>query len=475
MKKLFESMGSLYYVEDLHGKPVSEAMATIPVRVGAIVSYELRPFPQHPLRVDLYGPNLMRFGFTRDRLVLDNGVVLTGRSLGGKSQPDDKHRINRVGFFDIQESALVLDPDNQPIPREDGELVCRVDRIVFGVVSSSPLGKMPLRNGFARDGHPFSFTADADQLKRWSTHALRLAFEDFEFTLAGTSNYWRSHVDRRSLQHDSVIGLRKLDGSVMEWKQVERVTTLLSGFLGWVNHCSSPVFHLKGYCQGKLVYKGYNLQPQPTKQRDRFSWLPSHLHGTEQGGLRPAECMEDLLVRYARKMEEKEIKENLFFLALHLLRSSEKGSPGSRATVLYLQDAFVACGILLNLFQGRHERNRSNMIKKCFTAIGVEDQLPIDAWKQRLIKENEDIWQNTSIKERGVARGPLGNIARWQFHLYDTANAKRLLNLPDDVQHYFVEVMTWLADLMILRVIGYDGVYFDRLSGDTKLVPWNRA
>ena len=49
MKKLFESPGNLYFVEDIHGKPVSEAMANFSSRVHAVVNYELKPHPQSPL------------------------------------------------------------------------------------------------------------------------------------------------------------------------------------------------------------------------------------------------------------------------------------------------------------------------------------------------------------------------------------------------------------------------------------------
>ena len=93
-------------------------------------------------------------------------------------------------------------------------------------------------------------------------------------------------------------------------------------------------------------------------------------------------------------------------------------------------------------------------------------------------EEKNELWLKgkgrASKGESGSSSRLLAEIARWQFHLYDAENARKLLNLPDDVQHYFVEVMTWLADLMILRVIGYDGWYFDRLDRETKIVPWNR-
>lgn len=478
MKKLFESLGNLYYVEDFDGNPAPDDVAAIPFRVKAVVSYELRPYPQHPLRVDLYVANRPT-GFTRDRLVLDNGVTLTGRAIGAWSRHSNRNGLNRTGFIRVEEPALVLGPDNRPIPRTDGQFDCQVDRLILGVVSSSPLGWNPLSNGCARPGFPFSFTTERDRLRLSSTRALRIALEEFEITLVDTSGYWKAHVDTHSLQHDSVIGLRRRDGGVLGWKQIERLTQLLSGFLGWVNHCVAPIFHIRGYYQGKLVCKGYNLQLQATAERDSFSWLPYHLPEKPTSGMHPSECVEDLLTRYVRTWEDNRNKRGLFHIALQLLRSNERGSPATRASVLYLQDAFVACGILLSIWKGKHERSRHNAIVKCLKAIEVEDQIPFDEWKRRLVDENAELWRNkkgrTAQGELGSSSRALANIALWQFHLYEAENARRLLNLPHDVQHYFVDVMTWLADLMILRVVGYDGWYFDRLYRETKRVPWSQA
>ena len=255
------------------------------------------------------------------------------------------------------------------------------------------------------------------------------------------------------------------------------MTRLLSGFLGWINHCVSPPFHIKGYYKGKLVCKGYNLDPHPTQQRDPFSWLPSFLPDAKGNGIRPADCVEDLLARFVRIWEDNRNKRGLFHIALQLLRSNEKGSSASPASVLYLQDTFIACGILLSIWKGSHERSRHNAIAKCLEAIEEDDLLPLEGWRDRLMNENEELWRNKKGRTSeglGSSSRALANIAMWQFHLYDAENARKLLNLPDDVQHYFVEVMTWLADLMILRVIGYDSLYFDRLYRETRMVPWNR-
>ena len=68
-----------------------------------------------------------------------------------------------------------------------------------------------------------------------------------------------------------------------------------------------------------------------------------------------------------------------------------------------------------------------------------------------------------STGELGSSSRPPANIAAWQFHLQEADNARKLLNLPDDVQHYFVGFMTWLAELMTLRVNDCHGFSFDRL------------
>ena len=86
----------------------------------------------------------------------------------------------------------------------------------------------------------------------------------------------------------------------MEWKQVADITNILSNFLGWVNHCVSPIFHVKGYRKGKLVYNGYNLHPHPTVHRDKFSWLPFSDIESDDGDMeRHANIVQDALEGFA--------------------------------------------------------------------------------------------------------------------------------------------------------------------------------
>ena len=481
MKKIFESAGNLYFHRDFEGKPASDAMQAHPLRMYAVVSYELKPYPQSPLTVDLYGHRLMGWGFGRMqyRLELDNGITLTGKALGGGFRPNDPDKSNRISMFDIQEAAIVLGADNCPIPRENGRLRCKVDRYVFGVVSSQPLGTGACRNGLARPGFPFSFTADKSRLKLWSTHALRLQFENLEFTLAGSSTYWQALVDRRWLQHDSIVGIRDKNGEVMDWKQIEKGTALLCGLLGWMNHCESPVFHAKGYYRGKLVYKGYNLRAQPTRRRDSFSWLP--LSNPEEGGgsRNHTEEIEGLLSKFSGEWTQNENDERAFHLALGMLQSHARSSPRYGAAALYLQLAFVACGIFLRILKRKHARNRRNTIKDCLDEIGESDQLPLQEWKKHMEEQHPDLWGSSQGKVRTSEIGKMSlaiaNLVTSQVHVYEALHEQRLLGLTEDVQHYMMEVMMWLTDLMALKVVGYQGSYYNRLTGKTLLVPWAQA
>ncbi len=472
--KLFRSSGKLYLLEDAEGVPIQEEFA-FPVDVD--VHYELRPSPQQPVKAVVYGFELPGFGQTKERLILDNGVVLTGRTFGGS--------VKKSMMFDIEEDIIHLHPTMAQPPTE-GEP--EIDSVVFGVVSSNPLGRGLCSNGVARPGQPFSFRSSFQEALQdhpsvaWSAHALRLRFKELEITLVQTSDYWKRLVDRTTLDHDSVVGMRKQDGSVLEWEKVNQVTLLFSLFLGWVNHCVSPISHIKAYRKRRLVYKGYALNLHPTVQRDRFSWLPSQ--DWNDDNVKPrridmARWVEDLFVKFSMTWEKSRRDDDGFHLALQFLRSQEKGSPGSRASILYLRDVFSACGILLRIL-GVSAGSRSDTIAKCLRAIGVENKLPSEGWRQHIVKQHPSLWWGVmkqqildKEKEKETLDRPLANAENWMLHLEDPDNLKRLLSLPRPVQHYLVEVAMWIADLMVLRVVGYEGFYLNRLSQKTEIVPWS--
>ena len=297
-------------------------------------------------------------------------------------------------------------------------------------------------------------------------------------TFVRTSGYWRNMVDSRVLDQDAVVGVRRVDRGILEGGEFYRVVSLLSGFLGWINHCVSPVFHIKGYREGRLVYRGFNLHARPTIQRDAFSWLPMFGPQDERGA--HADLVQGLLDRFARAWDRNAEDKGIFHIALGMLGSRSKGSPQEGAAFGYLRDTFTACSILFGMLSGQGGRRpRRDVINGCLGKVGVDDKLPLEGpdGADYLVQEHPKLWWGeTSGKvleeEFENLSRPLANLENWLLHIDDPKNAKMLLDLPVSVRQYFVEVSTWLADLMALKVVGYRGWYFNRLTRETELVPW---
>ncbi len=440
------------------------------------VWYELKASPQQALRVDVYGRNLFGMGKTRDRLLLDNGLVLTGRSYGG-GMGGNASEVRRMRLWEVEERKMELHPTAAGSPRSD------IDAAVLGVVSTSPLAHGACTNGVALPGHPFSFrTKFPRKLNRakWSTSALRLHREDIEITFVGTSRYWQKMVDRETLQHDAIVGIRRSNGSVLKWEELNCVAALLSNFLGWINHCNSPVFHVKAYRKGNLVYRGFDLHPNPTVQRDAFSWLPMFDRNGQRGV--HAEQLQGLLDAFANAWTRNKNDKGLFHIALELLRSRSKGAPRHGAAIGYLRDTFGACGILVSILIGPNpRRSRRDVILNCLKEIGVDDEVPFNSREDRqyILENHAELWWGFNSgrvleDEIGTLSRALANVQNWLLHMDDPRNAEMLLGLPRSVQQYLVEVSTWLADLMILKIVGYRGRYLNRLTGRTEFVPWEK-
>ena len=475
MQKLFSTMGKLSWLEDSDGNPASVVLAKERT-VVADVKYELKPSPHQPLVVDIYGVDLWGMGQAREQLALDNGVVLTGRTLGGQLGRKTGE-IRRVRMVDVEQSQIELHPTSAGSPSPN------IDAAILGIVSSAPLGHGSCATGVARPGYPFSFRNRLPrELKKtpWSTLALRLHSHGLEVTLVKTSNYWRKFIDLTTLQHDAIAGVRKSDGGVLEWSELNDVTSLLSNFLGWTNHCISPVFHVKGYRHGKLVHKGVNLHPHPTVQRDSFSWLP--MFGLRnENGTRPTHAIpvQSLLDGFAGAWARNAADRGVFHIALDMLRSRSKGSPQSKPAIGYLRDTFGACSILISMLIGPSKRTRRDIIWNCLNKIGVVDELPLtnrEDW-DFVVQNCTELWWGETRgavleHEMGTLSRPLANVENWLLHIDNPRNARMLLGLPTVVQQYLVEVSTWLADLLIMRVVGYRGCYFNRLKRETETVPW---
>ena len=443
--------------------------------VGVEVKYELRPSPHQPLVVDIYGYNLLGLGQCTDELVLDNGVVLTGRTRGGSSKFNTGER-RRMRMFDIEQQMLQLYPERAGSPTSP-----EIDAVVFGVVSSEPLGS----SGWARPGLPFSYIEGVLPERRpkgtWSSEALRIVHAGLEITFVGTSQYWKQLVDQQSLQHDKVCGVRKIGGGVMEWDSLNELTYHLQNFLGWVNHCVSPIFHVKAYRKGRLVYRGYDLYPHPTAQRDSFSWLP------RDGGTFHRDALQQTFGRFVDIWKQNADENGIFHFALQLLRSKERGStPRTPPSLLYLRDTFSAVAILTSTLVGSSpDRGRIDTMFQCVKLLGISDRLPIDDVQENLRKAVPYLWRSSdkrgkpgSVQESERAQGtlsrPMANVGNWLLHLEDTENVRRLVSLGD-YQAYFVEVSTWLADLMLMKVVGHRGRYFNRLTGQKETLPWENV
>ena len=480
MQTLFRSEGTFSWLEDANG----EAVSGIPAkgfRVTADVQYELKPHPEQSLWANVYGFNIPGAGATRHRLALANGVVLTGRSYGGRFgrnwNPNEK-----IGLYDIEETMVTFPPTEDDVPSPP------VDAVAMGVISSAPLGSAACSNGVARPGHPFSFRPDFPKAPKssWSSHALRIYIENLEITFVQSSRYWRRLVDSQ-LECDTIIGLRRRDKSVLDWDKINRTVAVISRFLGWVNHCAAPVFHIKGYRRRKLVYCGYNVNPYATVPRDSFSWLPEF--PPEGKPEAHAHLVEDLLRRFATEWHKNWEEKGVFHIALQFLRSPLRGPPGHGPSVGYLRDTFTACAILSRMLDtdAKDTDGRICVIQRCLKQLCVDDKLPMNnSHKQyRFAQRYPDLWRKRSKhgqvgeiqeteRQQHTLSHPLTNMTNWLLHMDNASNAKMLLNMPNSIQKYLVDISVWLSDLMVLKAIGYEGFYANRLTGQTESVPWSK-
>ena len=422
----------------------------------------------------------MGFGQTKHRLELENGVTLNGRLIGGgTSLHGPTNKLTRAKFFDLDENLVQLYRD------EANASNCpEIDHLIFPLASSSPLGHGSCTsNGhWSQPGRPFSFRAspkDKEMRGSWSTHALRLEHDGMEILIAQTNAYWRQHFDPL-VSHDSIAGVRRQEGGPLDWKRVNDALSLFEAFLGWLNHCASPVTVLKGYRRGRLVYKGYRIRPNASRPRDAFSWLPLFSLQDETGkNAMLDEAIQDLFNKFADEWVKSRESRGTLHIALQLLRSRERGSPSDPPSTLYMRDAFTACSILLARYSNP-QNNRLTTMQACLRELAIDDVVPaeVDAldW---LAKHCEWLWSYRNgeidaeaLKDRTLSR-PLSNFQNWLVHFDEPRNAKQILDTPRNVQAYLVEVAVWLADLMLLKGIGYKGCYFNRLNRRAEKVPWS--
>ena len=467
--------GTLQGIEDGGGETVSKDVV---LPVTAHLKYELRPSPVQPLIVDLYGAHIWGFGGAIYRLALKNGIVLTGKVRSYGSLTSDE--LQRARMFDVREGIIGLFPDRASKCKPE------IDTFVFGIVSSEPLAEMACTTpGWASSGRPFLFIEGplpeerTGRGIRWTSGAtLRIRHRGFEVWFWPTSAYWKNLVDRETLHHKKIVAIRKESGDVISWDEFNDLKEVVEAFVGWVNHCVSPVFHLKAYMRGSLVYRGYSLHPHPTVQRESFSWLPKY--GPGETAARHGDMVNHAFSVFSDTWESNRTSRGVFHIALQMLRSKEKGSPGSRPSLLYLRDAFGAIGILTAMLSGpNRSRSRHQTMAQCLRNLSVPDRIPDKDGRDYVIKNFPELWvagktEAIQVKEqrKGTLSRPLANVQNWLVHPEEPRNAAHLLALGGPRQNYFVQVAIWLADLMLMRVVGYEGTYMNRLTGDTEVVPW---
>ncbi len=480
MQTLFREEGKFSWLKDASGNVVSGFWAK-GFSVVADVQYQLKPHPEQSLWANVYGVGFSGAGATRNRLTLANGVVLTGRGFGG-SLGENWSTNEKISLYDIEETLVTLPPT------EDGVPSPKVDAVVLGVIASTPLGSAACSNGVARPGYPFSFIPNfpEDPKSTWSSHALRIYLDNLEITFVQSSKYWRRLVDSR-LRCDSIVGVRRCDKTGLDWDEINLTTTLISKFLGWVNHCAAPIFHIKGYRKGKVVYRGYNVNPYATVPRDTFSWLPEFpVEGEPEAH---AHLVEDLLRRFAAKWQRNWEEKGVFHIALQFLRSPLKGPPRQGPSVGYLRDTFTACAILSRMLDtdAKDNMKRIEVMQRCLQQLCVVDKLPIDNShdQHNFAERYSDLWRKRgkngklgdvqeTAHQRCTLSHPITNMMNWLLHLDEAPNAEMLLDMPNAIQKYLVDVSVWLSDLMVLKTIGYQGLYFSRLTQQTEQVPWSK-
>ena len=381
-------------------------------------------------------------------------------------------------MFDVRERLIGLFPDRATKAKPE------IDSLVFGVVSSAPLAKGACTTrGWSSPGRPFLFIEGPLPEERlgkgmgWHAGTLCIRHRGFEIWFWPTSGYWRNLVELETLQHERIVCVRKESGEVITWDEFNELKDVVEAFLGWVNHCVSPVFHLKAYMRGRLVYRGYSLHPHPTVRRDSFSWLPEF--GPEGRVRRHGDMVGHAFEVFSRKWEACEQGEGLLHIALQFLRSKEKGSPGSRASLLYLRDAFSAISILTAMLVGsKPNRGRPQVMLECLRSLNVQNRLPVEESREYLSRSHRELWESKDgrvqedERRKGALSRPMANMQNWLVHLEDGRSADRLLGLNGPTQNYFVQVATWLADLMLMKVVGYEGTYVNRLTGGVEAVPW---
>lgn len=93
-----------------------------------------------------------------------------------------------------------------------------IDSVEFSVVSSHHLERIGI--GFAIPLRPFTDARAPSGRKVWSTNTLGLGQADIYVTTVSRSDYFGRLIETRALDHQSIVGVRRIDGGAMSMTRI---------------------------------------------------------------------------------------------------------------------------------------------------------------------------------------------------------------------------------------------------------------
>lgn len=433
-----------------------------PVKV--VVSYKVQRGSAPALKAELHGRLLHTFGAKRTRIDLDDRTVMRGTLLG-RWDARDPNVATRCDLVDIDIKGGLLVTKGA-----ESDVVC--DEFIIPLPSCYPLaiGGCATSGYGVRPGSPFSMSRKpAKGQQAWSSGVLRLLWGDgdIEIIIADSNNYWRRIFDSELTAHAAVMGVRRRDGGILPWQDIHEMLPVMEEFLGWLGRCRMEVAHVRGYRSGRVVYKEWRTRPHVTTAN---SWLPVLNHPDASTAI----DVQGLLDGFARAWRANADREGTLHVALQCLRSKERPLGRDEASIMYLDHVVRACFLLLSeTRRPNNARGNYEKFRRCCEALHVEDVLP--GWDDNADapKELEWLWGEPRRQAKpGCLSTALANLRNKLTHIDEPKNARLVMKLPATTQRHLTEVALWLAELLMLKIVGYNGAYHDRLTMQTEIVPW---
>ena len=464
--RILECLGALVVEVDAEGRKLPDGGVRWRVRV--VLSYKVRQGATQALKVDVYGRQLMGL-IPECRVDLDNGIVMRGRLTGGRRGTDDPDAMSRCNLAGVDVEGGILVTQGA-----ESEVVC--DEVIVPLPSSWPLatGGCTTDGHYAQPGLPFSMTCNsvAGRKGTWTSGVLRLLWRDVEIIITDTNRYWKAALDFELTHDAAVMGMRKRSGGVLSWQDVDEVLPLMEEFIGWIGRCKVTIPHVRGYRARRVVYKGWRVRTHAATPAAQ-SWLPVFNHPDMSAMI----DVQGLFNGFARAWTDNAERKGTLHLALQCLRGKERPLGRETASIMYLDHVVRACFLLLREFRDPDDTGKDSNYQKfrrCCAELSIPD---LDPWwddNVEVPKEHHWLWQDrgTRVAELGSLSRALANLRNALVHIDNDRHADRVMSLPSVVQQHLTESALWLAELLMLKVVGYDGAYYNRITMRTETVPW---